>query len=69
MLKCCGEYILKGEFIMQTNLTGFITLIYFGAIIALIMYVIRLFIRCVNAIEKIADSVENYCGSKTSQPG
>jgi len=54
---------------MQTILQGFIMLIYLGAVISVIVYIIRLFIRFVNAIEKIANSVESYCESKTSQPG
>ncbi len=54
---------------MQTILQALIMIIYFGAIISVIIYMIRLFMRFVNAIERIANSVENYCESKTSQPG
>jgi len=54
---------------MGAILPGFFMIIYFGAVITLIIYIIRLFIRFVKAIEKIADSVENCCKSKTSQPG
>jgi hypothetical protein len=43
-------------------------LIYFVAVIAIAIYIIRLFIRLVNAIEKIANSVESCCKSKTFQP-
>ncbi len=50
---------------MGAILPGFFMIIYFGAVIAVIIYMIRLFIRLVNAIEKIADSLENCCKSKT----
>ena len=48
---------------------GFFMIIYFGAVIAIVIYMIRLFTRLVNAIEKIANSVENCCKSKTSEVG
>ena len=44
-------------------------IIYFVAVLSVIIYMIRLFIRLVNAIEKIANSVEDCCKSKTSQSG
>jgi hypothetical protein len=50
---------------MGAILPGFFMIIYFGAVISVIIYMIRLFIRLVNAIEKIADSLENRCKSKT----
>jgi len=49
-------------------MSGFFMLIYFAAVIGVIIYMIRLFIRLVKAIEKIANSLENCCQSKTSQP-
>ena len=48
---------------MGAILPGFFMIIYFGAVISIIIYMIRLFIRLVNAIEKIANSVENFCKS------
>jgi len=51
---------------MGAILPGFFMVIYFGAIISVAIYMIRLFIRLVKAIEKIADSVEDCCKSKTS---
>ncbi len=53
---------------MGAILSGFFMIIYFVAIISVVIYMIRLFIRLVKAIEKIADSVEDCCKSKTSQP-
>ena len=52
---------------MGAVLPGFFMIIYFGAVISIAIYIIWLFIRLVNAIEKIANSVENCCKSKTSQ--
>ena len=46
----------------------FFMLIYFAAVIGVIIYMIRLFIRFVKAVEKIANSLENCCQSKISQP-
>ena len=54
---------------MGAILPGFFMIIYFVAVISVIIYMIRLLIRLVNAIEKIANSVENCCKGKTSQPG
>ena len=54
---------------MGTFLPAFLVIIYFGAIISVVIYMILLFIRLVNAIEKIANSIENCCKNKTSQPG
>jgi len=54
---------------MGAFLPGFFMIIYLGAIISVAIYMIRLFIRLVNAVEKIANLVENCCKSKTSQPG
>ena len=50
---------------MGAILPGFFMIIYFGAVISVIIYMIRLFVRLVNAIEKIADSLENRYKSKT----
>ena len=47
---------------------AFFMLIYFACVIGIIIYMIRLFIRLVKAVERIADSVDNCCQSKTSQP-
>jgi len=46
---------------MGSILPGFIMIIWFVTVISVIIYMIRLLIRLVHAIEKIANSVENYC--------
>ena len=50
---------------MGAIIPSFFVIIYFAAVISVLIYVIRLFIRLVNALEKIADSVENCCQSNT----
>ena len=50
------------------SIIPFFMLIYFVCVIGIIIYMIRLFIRLVKAVERIADSVNNCCQSKTSQP-
>ena len=45
-----------------------LALLYFGVVISILVYLISLFIRLVKAVEKIANSVETCCNSKTSQP-
>jgi len=54
---------------MGSILSFFLMLIYFGSVITIAIYMIRLFTRFVDAIERIANSVEDCCKSKTSQPG
>ena len=51
---------------MSAFFPGFFMIIYFGAIITVAVYMIRLFIRLVKAVEKIANSVENRSQSKSS---
>ncbi len=53
------------NYILGDFLAEFFMFIYFVAVISLVIYIIRLFTRLVNAIEKIADSVEDCCKSKT----
>ncbi len=42
-------------------------IIYFVAVISIVIYMIRLFIRLVKAVEKIANLVEGSCKSEASQ--
>ena len=49
---------------MVAILPALFILMYFGGIIALVIYMVLLFIRLVKAVEKIANSVENCCKSK-----
>jgi len=42
--------------------------IYVVVVISVIIYMILLCTRFVNAVEKIANSVENYCKNKSSKP-
>jgi len=46
---------------------GLCMLIYFVAVIGIMIFMIRLFVRFVKAVEKIANSVENLCKTKASQ--
>ena len=52
---------------MYKILPAFFMIIYFGAVITVIIYMIRLFVRLVKAVEKIVDTVENCCQSRISQ--
>jgi hypothetical protein len=52
---------------MRAFFPGFLMIIYFGAVITVAVYMIRLFIRLVKAVEKIANSVESCYKSKISQ--
>ena len=41
-----------------------VAFLYTIVVLAIIIYMVWLFIRFVNAVEKIANSVENYCKSR-----
>ena len=49
---------------MVAILPALFMLMYFGGIIALVIYMVLLFIRLVKAVEKIANSAENCSKSK-----
>ena len=52
---------------MGSVLPALVMIINFGVIITVIIIMVRLFIRLVKAIEKIADSVEDCCKGKMFQ--
>jgi hypothetical protein len=52
---------------MGNILQVFLMMIYFATVICVVIYMIRLLIRLVKAVEKIAYSVEKCCDSKASE--
>ena len=60
--------IIMGDFGIGEVFGAIIGVLYFGVVISILVYLISLFIRLVKAVEKIANSVETCCNSKTSQP-
>jgi|SaaInl7_200m_RNA_FD_contig_21_2161803_length_221_multi_12_in_0_out_0_1 hypothetical protein len=57
-----------GDFGIGEFFGAMLALLYFGVVISIVVYLISLLIRLVKAVEKIANSVETCCKSKTLQP-